>query len=195
MKRYILIITAIFFLKGFAPATPSSTGFINIIVESNVNKVLFTYPLNVVDLEDQSIIFRDSDNEENATIVVPVKEFKCSNKMAFNDFLELLRAKQYPEITISIPEKFLKNLDRDDTSVLKNVIITIAGVSRKYNIECRTEDDGTDGLKLIGSVKIDLKDLQIEPPVKYFGMVKIKDEVIVNFGIGIRDQSLAFNKN
>lgn len=178
---------------GFASATPSSTGFINIIVESNVNKVLFTYPLNEVDLHNKSLLFRDNDNEEAAKIVVPVKEFKCSNKIAFNDFLNLLRANQYPEITISIPEKFLRNLDRDDSSVLRNVEITIAGITRKYNIQCVTQDNGEEGLKLIGSVRIDLKDLQIEPPVKYFGMVKIKNEVIVNFGIGIKDQNLAFN--
>jgi hypothetical protein len=193
MKRYIVIITALICLSGISFATPSQSGFINIIVESNVNKVLFTYPLNEVDLKNQSILFRDDDNEQTARIVVPVKKFKCSNKMAFNDFLNLLRANQYPDITISIPEKFLKNLDRDETSVLKNVEITIAGITRKYNIQCKTESSGNDELKLIGSVKIDLRELQIEPPVKYFGMVKIKDEVIVNFGIGIKDQNLAFN--
>jgi hypothetical protein len=192
MKKYI-IIAAFFCLTGFVSANSARPGFINIIVESNVNKVLFTYPLNEVDLKNQSVLNRDNDNEETAKIVVPVKEFKCSNKIAFNDFLNLLRANQYPEITISIPEKFLKNLDRDDSSVLKNVEITIAGKTRKYNIQCRTEDSGDEGLKLIGSVKIGLRDLQIEPPVKYFGMVRIKDEVIVNFGIGIKDQNLAFN--
>jgi polyisoprenoid-binding protein YceI len=192
MKKYILIITALICLAGFASATPSRTGFINIIVESNVNKVLFTYPLNEVDLQNQSVLFRDNENEEAAKIVVPVKDFKCSNKLAFNDFLNLLRANQYPEITISIPQRFLKNLDRDKTSVLKNVEITIAGQTRKYNIQCKTENSGDEGLKLIGSVKIDLRDLQIKPPVKYFGMVRIKDEVIVNFGIGIKDQNLAF---
>jgi hypothetical protein len=180
-------------MVGLTSANPSASGFINIIVESNVNKVLFTYPLNEVDLKNQSILFRDADNQQAAKIVVPVKKFKCSNKMAFNDFLNLLRANQYPDITISIPEKFLKNLDRDETSVLKNVEITIAGITRKYDIQCKTESNGNDELKLIGSVKIDLRDLQIEPPVKYFGMVKIKDKVIVNFGIGIKDQNLAFN--
>jgi hypothetical protein len=47
----------------------------------------------------------------------------------------------------------------------------------------------------MGTLKVRLTDLEIEPQVKYFGLVKIRDEVIVKFGFSYKDYHLATNKN
>jgi hypothetical protein len=74
------------------------------------------------------------------------------------------------------------------------VTISIAGVSKKYDITGRIEDLNSNDHLLVGTINISLADLEIEPPVKFFGLVKIKDEVIVKFGISLKDYNLAVNK-
>lgn len=161
-------------------------GFLNITVESNVNRVLFSYPISNVNMHNSDA----GGNRRLTDIVVPVKDFKCDNKIAYKDFLALLKADRYPDLIISIPRSALRQLRNEQEFTLHNVMIDIAGVSREYDISCKTEPDGAGNI-MVGTITVVLSDLDIKPPVKYFGMVKIKDEVIVKFGLGIEDQTLA----
>ena len=102
--------------------------------------------------------------------------------MAYNDFLTLLKERQYPEMTISIPQEVTSLKYSTDSVILNDVLISIAGVSKKYDIECRIENLNKDDQFLIGTAKIRLSDLEIEAPVKSFGLVKVRDEIIVKFG-------------
>ncbi|HLN20622.1 MAG TPA: hypothetical protein VK213_06010 [Bacteroidales bacterium] len=160
------------------------TGYIDITVESNVNKVLFTYPISESNIAPGR-------NDRKTSIVLPVKDFRCDNKIAYKDFINLLKADTYPELTIDLPGKVLQQIRERENVTLRNVTINIAGVSKKYDIVC-TEEKAADGEKVLaGTIVVGLTDLHIDPPKKYFGMVKIKDEVIVKFGLGLKDQSYA----
>lgn len=174
---------------GKAPAN----GFIDITVESNVNRLYFSYPLSRSSMYDAS----ESGNEESETvnIIAPVRDFRCSNEAAFRDFLTLLKADQYPDLSITVPQDYLLHDPQNEQVTIHDVIINIAGVSKKYDITCRVENRNSKDYFLVGTVKIRLTDLEIEPPVKYFGLVKIKDEVIVKFGFSLGDYNLAINKN
>jgi len=201
MKRTLLklIILLYFPLAGFIidnddPGGKAPTnGFIDITVESNVNRLFFSYSLNSMSLFNAS----ESSNQNNETvnINVPVRDFRCSNETAFRDFLTLLKADQYPELSIIVPRGFLLQYPQNEQVTIHDVIISIAGVSKKYNVTCRVESLNSKDYNLIGMVKIRLTDLDIEPPVKYFGLVKIKDEVIVKFGFSSGDHNLAIHKN
>src|SRR4030042_370936 len=170
---------------GKAPAN----GFIDITVESNVNRLFFSYPLSRTSIYDAG----ESGNEESeaVNIIVPVRDFRCSNETAFRDFLTLLKADQYPELSITVPQDYLLQNTQNEQVTIHDVIINIAGVSKKYDIACRVENRNSQDYILVGTVKIRLTDLKIEPPVKYFGLVKIKDEVIVKFGFSLEDFNLA----
>ena len=201
MKRTLLklIILLYFPLAGFIidnddPGGKAPTnGFIDITVESNVNRLFFSYTLSNTGMYDAG----ESGSKDNETvnINVPVRDFRCSNETAFRDFLTLLKADQYPELSIIVPRGFLLQYPQNEQVTIHDVIISIAGVSKKYNVTCRVESLNSKGYNLIGLVKIRLTDLDIEPPVKYFGLVKIKDEVIVKFGFSSQDYNLATNKD
>jgi hypothetical protein len=126
---------------------------------------------------------------ESADIIVPVKDFKCTNRMAYRDFLKLLKAGEYPVMKVTIPGNIVDQLQNRESVILRDVLITIAGVSKKYDITCRAEKNGLKKNILVGTISVRLEDLNIDPPEKYFGMVKIKDQVIVKFGLGIKDTS------
>jgi len=201
MKKNLLILSLLlcFPLAGFiidnnepggkAPAN----GFIDITVESNVNRLFFSYPLSRTSIYDAG----ESGNEESeaVNIIVPVRDFRCSNETAFRDFLTLLKADQYPELSITVPQDYLLQNPQNEQVTIHDVIINIAGVSKKYDIACRVENRNSQDYILVGIVKIRFTDLKIEPPVKYFGLVKIKDEVIVKFGFSLEDFNLATYKN
>jgi hypothetical protein len=201
MKRIsvILIVLLCFPLAGFRtsdfkPAGKILTdGFIDITVESNINRVFFSYPLSRISLQETGDPGKaDSDT---VNITVPVRDFKCANENAFHDFLTLLKADQYPDLSISIPWKNLKQYPHKDYITIHNLLINIAGVKRKYDITCHAENPDSEDSFLLGTLKIRLTDLDIEPPVKYFGLVKIKDEVIVKFGFSFKYYHLAINEN
>lgn len=198
-KSLILLVLLCYPLVGFRAddSGPESkaltTGFIDITVESNVNRLFFSYPLSRTSMHNSA----ETGNEESEAIniIVPVRDFRCSNATAFRDFLTLMKADQYPELSIMVPQNDLIQYPQNEQVTIHDVIINIAGVSQKYNITCRVENRNSQDFIFIGTVKIRLTDLEIEPPVKYFGLVKIKDEVIVKFGISLRDYTLAINKN
>lgn len=190
MKKsiFIILISVLFFpLTGLITDSGDGdgpvTGYLDITVESNINKVLFYYPISEKNVAPGS--------ERMTNIVLPVKDFKCDNKTAYRDFLTLLKADEHPDLTIELPEKALQQIKNRDEVVLKNVTINIAGVSKEYDIVCTAENSGAGDKVLAGTITVGLTDLDITPPVKYFGMVKIKDEVIVKFGLGLKDQSIA----
>lgn len=198
MKRIFLILTVLIYfpVAGFRIDNGSyelkapASGFIDIIVESNVNRLVFSYPLSEIKLYYAGEAIADTENKDTANIIVPVKDFRCTNKLAFKDFLTLLKANQYPNLTITIPQKFLMQFYHDSITI-HNIMINIAGISKKYDIPCRAENLNSEDYLLIGTINIRLEDLKIEPPEKYFGLVKIKDEVIVKFGFRLKDYSLA----
>jgi hypothetical protein len=201
MKRtlLILIILSCFPLAGFRfddgkhGGEVLTDGFIDITVESNINRMFFSYPLTGLSLHDAGDT--GNINAEAVNITVPVKDFRCENATAYHDFVSLLKADQYPDLSITIPHDELIQYPRKEYVTIHNLVINIAGVSKKYDIICRAENLNSEDSFLMGTLKVRLTDLEIEPPVKYFGLVKIKDEVIVKFGFSYKDYHLAFIKD
>ena len=196
-------ILVILFILIFLPLTGFKTddvvpdgkvktnGFIYISVESNVNRIFFTYPFNEINIENKNS--HGGKLSETASIDVPVRDFRCPNKTALSDFLDLLKADQYPYLSITIPGNSIKPEDTDKHVIIKNVTITVAGISKEYDIDSRIEKGNSDDHFLVGTVKISLTDMGMEPPEKIFGLLKVKDEVIVKFGISLKEYNLAVN--
>lgn len=201
MKKTLLILLLIYpALTGFITDNHSSgrleatSGFIDIKVESNINKLLFKYNLNAGSSLRGLVPYGIPDDTSRITITVPVKEFQCTNKFAYKDFLELLNETQFPLLTVSIPQKTINSRETGNVVLLHDVVLTIAGVSKKYDIKCRIEYYNSRDQILIGSAKIKLTDLDIEPPVKTLGLIRIKNEIIVNFGLNLNVNTALINK-
>lgn len=177
-------------LHAFAGKTENEKapeyGYMDIIVESNINKLFFSYDLEKNDLQDEKALF-DNTAPGYTRITIPVKDFKCENKIAFNDFITLLKADKFPILTISIPLTMLSNPVGQDSVLIYNLMANIAGVTKIYNVACKIDNIGPGNCILAGKLTIRLSDLDIDPPVKYFGLVKVKNEVIVNFGVHLKD--------
>lgn len=185
--RYLIFISAIFLGSVSPPLTDdrpksSNTGnssYIDVTVTSNIDRELFSYLLN------QNCLSPTPAPESNDTSVlkisVPVKEFKCINRIAYNDFLDLLNADHFPYLEINIPMNSVIKDKTDNLTLLKDVLITVAGVSKKYNIYCKTDGSNDDYQILKGTTSLKLTDLHISPPVKLFGLIRVKNEINIDF--------------
>ena len=138
-------------------------GCINYIVingESNVNRFSFSYTTLSSDFGNAFLYPSLPHGNE---INIPVRDFEPSNPLMYNDFLTNLNEQEYPTITI----KF-SNLEQNKGMVpVLNpnyaVMITIAGVTREYNVECVIQNCGTHYI-LRGSKAVRLTDFNLAPP-------------------------------
>jgi hypothetical protein len=190
MRKLLLILTLC--LPGIAGfglydgsksgGTNNSTGFLDIIVRSNVDEQFFQY-----NITQQCLSFGEkpetgyTPETSISRIIIPVKEFTCINKFVYNDFLTLLKAEQYPYLEIDIPYNSSLKFNTGDSLILRNVTIIVAGVSSRYDINCKIYKVDNENKILNGTTRMKLTDIDIVPPVKVLGLVKVKNEIIINF--------------
>lgn len=168
----------------------SASGYIDITVESNVNRLFFKYDLNEGCLTLSDRIRTAFVNDTAFQIIrIPVKEFRSTNQLAYRDFLELVRAEEYPFLEITIPEKPVPLDQTRELLVLNGVSLTFTGVTRYYDVRSRIEvlNAETNRRLLTGIIRIKLTDFDIDPPVKWAGLVRVRDEIIVKFGFCVKD--------
>ena len=165
--------------ESVASGMETCNSYILISGESNINQFNFTYDLQRHGLVKASDKSKDSEQFE---LVLPIKDFKTSNPLMYDDFLLLMKESQYPRIIIGIPKDQLISLEQQLNTICPNMSITIAGITRTYTIDC-TLINCSENTLLVGSQKIMLSDFKLKPPEKLYGLVKVNDEITVNFSI------------
>jgi len=174
--------------------TDYSAGFIDIVVQSNINSLVFNYDLQgKCEFTSNGIKTKYEDDTSGIRILVPVRDFKCKNQFAYKDFIMLLKAEHFPYLEIEIPQNQGNIIPANGSGILKDVTVTVAGISKRYDISCRIEKSENENEILIGISQIRLTDFEIEPPVKFSGLVKVRDEIIVKFGFCLKNTIKAVN--
>ncbi|HBE40712.1 MAG TPA: hypothetical protein DDW27_05830 [Bacteroidales bacterium] len=176
---------------GKSPGT-GQTGFIIITVESNINRIFFKYYIRDWCLSVPGVTRTSFGNDSSVSVIkVRVKDFKSTSLFVSRDFLNLMKADEFPYLEIAILQNRGIVYHPDGIYLLKDVSITVAGVSRKYDIVCRIDNIDNECQILNGTLRLKLTDLKIDPPVKLSGLVKVRNEIIVNFGFCIRNTGVA----
>jgi len=160
--------------------------FIFISGRSNINEFNFTY--NAVQNRDLKVFGYPGDTgfiEFN----IPIRDFEASNPLMYNDFLKSMKASEHPYIKISISGRQLAVTGNGSDPACPEIAITLAGITRNYLIDCTTYNC-SDKLYINGSKKIRFSDFKLHPPEKLNGLVKVRDEIDVNFGfiVNFRNQ-------
>lgn len=142
------------------------------------------------------LIQRISEGQEvgqwSGEVKITSKNFDCNNALMTKDFKKTIEVEKFPVISV----KFLGLTKESETATQKNlmgqVVITMVGISRKYDISCVFLASQENSALLSGERRIQLSDFKIEPPEKFFGAVKVSDEIKVNFSLVLeRQHSLA----
>ncbi|KJF43992.1 YceI family protein [Draconibacterium sediminis] len=184
LKYYFLSLFLTFSIVGASASdkpngkTPENcSNFVLIQGSSNINRFEFIHEApRLVGNEQQSD--RLTWQQE---VIVPVKEFTGSNQHMRKDFLELLKATEYPVIQIDIEPNNEKAITGPVEKRDLNATITLAGHTHEYVVPCKISACDTSEILIKGSLKVNLTDFNIEPPKKVLGTIKVNDEVFITF--------------
>jgi hypothetical protein len=159
--------------------TKKCDNYIKIEGSTNVNHFFFEQIFN----KKKELIENRDRSGEILKLKIPVHDFNPSNPMMYSDFLELIKASEYPYIDITIFFEKINLPAGPPETVVPKIKIGLAGESRTYQIPGQIQDCRKDSLHLNGKVSISLKDFNLKPPTKFMGMVKVNNEVFINFGL------------
>jgi hypothetical protein len=120
-------------------------------------------------------------------VYLNVNTFDCRNRMMNNDFQNTLQSDIYPEIKIEFLN--LKDVKTFGQSRMAEGIveITLAGKVKQYPITSDLILVNESYSILKGKQVFRFSDFGLEAPVKGFGIVRVQDEISVNFEL-ILDQ-------
>lgn len=154
-----------------------SQSYISIRGSSNINEFELINPHPAIN-ENKSGVENKS---RYLNIRISVDEFTSTNERMVHDFRKMVQESKYPVIKISIENRDLA--DFEETNGLTNfgIIITIAGKSQEYTVPCEVFSTLNSGHMLSGNFSVKLTDFGIEPPEKLLGLIKVNNEVCINF--------------
>lgn len=126
-------------------------------------------------------------------VLLDVKDFDCRNRIMNNDFQHTLQSDVYPHIKVEFLE--LKEVSTQGKSRKAEgvVQITLAGETKRYPISSTLVflDDYYSILK--GEQVFRFSDFGLEAPQKGFGMVRVRDEIAVQFELMLEQVMLTGN--
>ena len=171
-----------------------TSSWITIHGETNVNN--FHCTLNKSSKGDHILVRNVWSNQkldfEEFILKYKVEDFECGLNAMNNDFKEILKAEEVPFLTLQLnsitinPENAaFENLDVD-----AEVEVSIAGIKRKIQvIDGKVHNHTPAHLTLMGRKKLLMTDFELEPPTKFLGMVKVMDDIEIEFEISMEVKS------
>lgn len=120
------------------------------------------------------------------TFTYKVENFDCGIGAMNRDLQNTLKSDYYPNLQLEINEIILdaNNNEFEELEVAANVVITIAGVTRKVYLEAgKIINYDDDQLSFFGEKSLKMTDFNIEPPTKMLGAIKVRDELNIAFHI------------
>ncbi|GET29685.1 YceI family protein [Prolixibacter sp. SD074] len=155
---------------------------------TNVNQFHFYYEQPLTENFSFAVLPTDSNRLDSLSFFIPIEHIDASNPAMLDDFKELLKASQYPKIQITISDAELLHIftSRDVKNI--PIDITIAGMTNDYVSPMEVVRSEKNLIVVKGRTRIQLTDYNISPPRRFLGMIRVKDEVFINFDIKLITQ-------
>ncbi|GET26330.1 YceI family protein [Prolixibacter sp. NT017] len=156
---------------------------------TNVNQFHFYY--DQPQEEDFALSSASTGSEADASSLVfyvPVDQIDASNPAMLSDFKDLLKASKYPKIKITLRKDELASLFAAQRVANIPLAITIAGITNDYDTPIEVVNNEENRVVVKGRTRIRLTDYNISPPRRFLGMIRVKDEVFINFEIKLITQ-------
>lgn len=174
------------------PATPSWVvergSWLSIEGSSNVNH--FTCEVRQYLLADTLRWVRDERTRKlmfrNSAVRIDVQQFDCHHKFITVDLKKTLKASQYPYLRIHFMSIEDLTWVQEGATVRGQLIIELAGVRKPVDIEYKVLHGQGGRFRLNGSKHLRLTDFHLQPPSKLAGLIRINEDIRVNFELQFR---------
>ncbi|MEQ9402344.1 MAG: hypothetical protein RIM99_02060 [Cyclobacteriaceae bacterium] len=130
---------------------------------------------------------------EGLSLKYSLYDFECGIRAMSNEFLELMKADEEPYLFLQLNAITIcpYNDSFDELVVDAEVEILLAGVRRQITIVNGTvRNISSAKLTIEGDKELYMTDFGIEPPTKFLGIVKVTDDIHIQFEIGMEVSAL-----
>lgn len=117
-------------------------------------------------------------------MIIPIQKFDCGSAQISKDFRNTLKSHLYPDLQI----KFISlggNSLKANQKINGRMDITLAGVTKRYDVQFRTHLENTD-LILSGIHPVNFADFKLTAPEKLRGMIRVREELKVDFHLVLK---------
>lgn len=164
-------------------ATFKGTSELSFSGTTNINQ--FSCALSNLQKSDCGITIIEHKDEivvENIEVNVQLNYFDCGNNKMNHDLKKALKSEEYPIMCLTIKALHF-SIDSNSYSCTddENVEITLAGITKKYNMIFDEASFINNTLILKGYEFIKITDFGIIPPKALFGLIKVDSELVVAF--------------
>lgn len=105
---------------------------------------------------------------------VPMLNFDCGNKLMTKDLLSTVKHKKFPNSYVKITD--IKPYNKYYKCNL-TFLITDKTLNYKDFILYKSDN------KIQGTISLNFSDIDLEPPVKMAGLIKVKDQIVIDFNL------------
>jgi len=105
---------------------------------------------------------------------IKMSNFDCGNKIMTKDLQGTVKINQFPNSTVCIRE--IRQIGKNYKC---NLNFLITNKTLQYKDFILYADDN----KIQGSLNLKFSDIELEPPIKMAGLIKVKDEIVINFSL------------
>ena len=200
LKIIGVILMALTFRTGMAQCVDDAytnysycLGEISIEGSTNVNHFSFSYENPVMTKNTSAlasnICYHEPTGTNRMDFDIPLNSFKGSNPAMRNDFLDLLKAGIYPDVTVGINKNEFDCIASGSPSEKIDLEVMLAGVKKSVQANYTTFRDTENRIVLSGITNFLLSDFHLEPPEKALGLIRVRNEVFIKFDIVIQNAS------
>lgn len=157
----------------------TSNSYVEIHGTTNVNSFNCSYNAKLPENDfEVSLIKKGNAIEiEHEALFLKVLNFKCPNSQMTHDLHDLLEYEDYPFIIFQLKKITNKNI--------AHIMIEMAGEKKDYTVKVENSLQGTQ-LICRATMQLCITDFGLEPPEKFFGMVKVNENIEVEFKIDMK---------
>lgn len=121
-----------------------------------------------------TLFFTDHRSKDYFLFDIKVADFSCGNFLLNNDFRKTIKAKMFPQAHVRV-----SNFRKRRKSYSCDLHLEIVGKKLFFkDFKLSTQDN-----KLIGKLMLDFKTLDLAPPRKLGGLVKVEEELSLSLAI------------
>lgn len=123
---------------------------------------------------------------QNSVVNIDVSQFDCHHKYITSDLRKTLKSNKYPYLRIHFLSMDDLTWIQEGQVVNGQLTIELAGVTKRFDMQYKVIHDQGGRFRLCGSKQMRFADFNLVPPTKLAGMIKINEEIKVNFELLFR---------
>lgn len=182
----IAMLTA-FYVQAVSPATvyvvPESESTLSI--RGNATPFNYHCQTETIVASFMSSVMNVNDRlpSSDIQIIVPVSQFNCGVRRLNKDFKDALNVDIYDEIRFDIIHINKRNNNSNCNIYLVAGDLFVSGTTRRIILDVIAKRTDNNKVLISGKTKLSMDDFNIAPPSSLMGLVRVEDEMIIEFSI------------